>query len=125
MYDLLAVSSGCTVPESSSIEPFHPGEEQGDLLALAFEGSAGGDDAFGEMSWGVRPGRGRTQVRRRPRKRPAASTARLAARLVYEAAASARLRWFIPAGGAEPATRLVLVLAPGTLQAGTPSDPGR
>ena len=51
---------------------FHVGEEHGDLLALAFQGSFGGEDFLGQMAggvgeWGTRlvDGRGRSWRRRR------------------------------------------------------------
>jgi hypothetical protein len=91
------------------------GEQHGDLLALALEGTLRGENLLGEMLGGVRVGRRRSPGR--SAYRPAALQTELRAGRQCRAALGARGRKPAPAFEAELRRRRVLMLAPGTVHA--------
>ena len=92
---------------------FEVGEEHGDLLALALEGGARGQDLVGEMLGRVALRRGVSLDGRRDRGR-AAGAAEPLVRKHLRAAVGAREREFAPALLAEPNALTVLGLTPRT-----------
>ena len=100
------------------------GEEDRDLLALAFEGGLGGEDLLGEVLGGVRLGAGEA-ARWLGGERGAAGPTELLAR--RDGGATARAGRLKPGATvlAEARARVVLRLAPGTLHAGASKQPRR
>src|SRR5207245_2167110 len=89
---------------------FHVGEEDGHLLALAFERAAGAEDLLGQVLRGVRRGRFLGQSRRRGL-RSAAAPAELLARLDCRSARGTGSAEAAPALRAETPVVAVLVAA--------------
>ena len=103
------------------------GEEDRDLLALAFEGGLGSEDLLGEVLGSVGLGRGELHRRRGRRRRGywlAAFLAKLRAKVVGRATAGARHLQPRPALLAKHGISRVLVLTPGTLHRGPPDSRG-
>ena len=88
----------------------HVREQHGDLLALAFEGAARGEDLLGEMLGRVGRRRSRRCRRRTGRQRDAAAAAELLAGLVRGATRGADRREHRAAFGTVPALCTVVVV---------------
>src|SRR5262249_45533096 len=123
----LARLLGVTVGEQLH-RTFQVGKQNRDVLALAFEGGLGGEDALREMFRGVRLRRGKSRCRHWPRRsrrqRCAATIAELAACLYLGATARANRRECCAALPTETGTVTVLCLAPGALHAGASEHSG-